>query len=132
MGNDIVEQKSFQERMKDRIRADIGDLITDEELTKLIQDGVEDVFLSPIVEKRGWDHIEKPSLLHGLIKELLTEQVRSAVDIYLKDHNKEAMAVISEVVTFGMGKALMAAIRNTFEQDLLNLECNIRNKLQGN
>ena len=37
MANEPVPAKSFEEKMKDRIRESIGELISDEELAKLIR-----------------------------------------------------------------------------------------------
>lgn len=130
MENEIEVQKSFQEKMKDRIRESIGDLISDEELTKLIHKGVEDVFLLPIKEKRGWNNgIEHPSLLHGLLKELLTDQVRNAVTVYITEHSEEVTKSIHEVISNGMAKALIGAISMRFTNELISLQANIENNL---
>ena len=45
--NQLAPAKTFQERIADRIRESIGDLITDEDLAEMVTRGIDDVFFKP-------------------------------------------------------------------------------------
>ncbi len=53
--NDIAEQKSFEQRMISRIREDIGKLMTDDELSKIVERATEEIFFKEtIIEDGSW------------------------------------------------------------------------------
>lgn len=129
MTDEIVVQQSFEERMKDRIKESIGELITDEELSKLVRKSVDQVFFAPTKIKQGWDTKEGPSLLNGIIKELLTPQVSEVVQQYINDHPEEIIKSIKEVLSVGMGTALLNAFNSQFQAQLFALQSNIENMI---
>lgn len=51
MTTEVTTAVSFEQRMKDRIRESIGELISDEELQKMVHRGVEEVFFKPGTKK---------------------------------------------------------------------------------
>ena len=125
----LIIPQTFEEKMKDRIRESIGELITDKELTELVHKSVDQVFFAPTEIGDAYHRKEGPSLLNGLIKELLTPQVREAVDQYIKDHPDEVIKTVKEVLARGMGNALLTAVNFQFQNDLLNFQSNIQNTL---
>ena len=90
----VANTESFEEKMKNRIKDSIGDLITDEQLTSLINKAMNETFLKPTYREEGMGYnsrkVEVPPFLHTVVKELLTEQVKSAVAVYI-DENKESI-----------------------------------------
>ncbi len=101
MTNSIVSTKSFEEKMKDRIKDSIGDLITDEDLSVLLKRSLEEVFFTPkIIVKGSYGNPDKiePPMLHTIIKELMTEQVRAKVVDYMKEHRQDIKIIIEKVV----------------------------------
>jgi len=131
MTKEVMIKQTFEEKMKERIRESIGELITDEELSKLVHKSVDQVFFAPTKIKRGsfGDYEEGPSLLNGLIKELLTPQVNKSIQQYINEHPAEVIKVVKEVVSVGMGNALLNAVNYQFQNDLINLQSNIQNTL---
>jgi len=129
--NEIVEQKSFHERMKDRIKDSIGELMTDEELSKIVHRAMEEIFFEPVYLKDGFHTREEPPFVHKLIKELLIDEVRQAVMKYITDNKKAVLKTIQEVISQGMGKALVEAIRFQFANDLVSLQNNLMSSIQN-
>ena len=122
---EIMIPQTFEEKMKDRIRESIGELITDKELTELVRKSIDRVFFTPTEIGDTYHRKAGPSLLNGLIRELLTPQVNEAVQEYIKDHPDEVSKVIKEVLSMGMGNALVTAISSQFQGALFNLQSNI-------
>jgi len=132
MNNAIVEQKSFQERMKERIKDSIGELMTDKELSEIVHRAMEEIFFKPISLKDGFHTKEEPPFVHKLIKDLLVDEVRSAVTKYITDNKKDVIKIIRQVIELGMGNALLNAIKYQFDNDLMNFQgtllANIQNR----
>lgn len=130
--NEITTGNTFEERMKARIKDSIGDLITDEDLTKLINRGVEDVFFKKtVVRVNSYENKEGPSLLESIVKELLETQVRDCIKDYLKDNSETVKNTIDEVVRDGIGKAMIAAMNQSFQQSLYQFQSNISQQLSN-
>ena len=64
MTNEIATTKSFQDRMKDKIREGIGDLLTDDDLKVLIDKGIDDVFFTTRYTGESYNRKEHPPLIH--------------------------------------------------------------------
>jgi len=129
MANEIVVSQSFEEKMKARIKESIGELITDKELSELVHRSVDEIFFKPTKIKDGFNYKEGPSLLNGLIKERLTPQVEKEIKQYINSHPKEVIKAIKEVVTLGIGKALLEALHLQFQNALFDLQHNIENTI---
>jgi hypothetical protein len=129
--NAIVEQKNFQERMKDRIRDSIGELMTDAELSEIVKRAMEDIFFKPMTLQDGYHTKEVPPFVHQLLKEILLDDVQKAVSKYIDEHKEEVQKIIQEVITLGMGKALVDAISFQFSSELMNFENNLMANIQN-
>ena len=130
MTNAIVESKTFEEKMKDRIKESIGDLIGDEDLKKLLDAAMHDVFFKPSkIKVNSWDTKDGPSFLQEIVKELMEDKVRDAVQVYINTHTDEVNKIIEDVVTKGAGMAMIGAMNNLFQNQLFAFQSNIANQL---
>ena len=129
MSDAIVVQKTFEERMKERIKDSIGELMSDEELKKLVHKSLDQVFFQSTQVKDGWHTKEVPPLLNGIIKELLTPQVREAVIEYIDKHPDEIQKAVKDALSVGMGNALLNAFNNQFQNQLIQLQSRIENTM---
>lgn len=130
MSEEIMTRESFEERMKNRIRKDIGKLMTDEELSEIVKRAMNDIFFSATIERSGYKTVEHPPFLHELLKELLEPLMRKAIIDYIVSHEKEVMAGVVKVMELGAGNAVLRAIQAMFQQDLFSFQCNVQNTLE--
>lgn len=134
---DIVESKTFEQRMKERIKDSIGDLISDEDLTKMVTRSVEEVFFTPRPNPNHSSYYSRgepatfPPLLHEIVKEALESQVQVAIKEYIVSHREEVDAIIQKVVQEGSGTAILKAIDNMFSYQLSNFQANITNQFNN-
>ena len=131
MSTEIERQKTFEERMKIRIRDSIGELMTDEELSKIVHKATEEVFFKPGEIKDGYHTKEVPPFIHIIIKELLEDSVRSEVGKYFSENKEDVSKVIKQIIQDGLGKALMNALDSKFQFDLNSFGNNLINTLQN-
>lgn len=132
---EIVQSKTFEERMKERIRDSIGDLISDEDLGKMVDRSLEEVFFkeraNPARNAYGYNSSEPimiPPLLHEIVKSVLTEQVTEAVKEYIGNNREQVDATIKTVLEQGMGNALVSALNGLFSSQLASLQVNLANQ----
>ena len=131
MTSEIVEQKSFQERMRDRIKESIGELMTDEELKTLIVRGIDETFFKEGYKQVGWRSEPTPSLMYSILKELLNERVVIAVQEYIKENNEWFMEEITKAFTENLSSTFVKAIQSMFYNALSNFQSNIEQTIQN-
>ena len=131
----VANNETFEAKMKTRIRDSIGDLISDEELSKLITGEISKVFLEDrkvqATNPYG-SNTYKESLVHEIVKELLTENVIKIIRQYVNANNDKIEIKIKEVFEQNIGELMIKSIGSIFRSDMLTVESNILNKLRNN
>ena len=126
----IVENKTFEEKMKDRIKESIGDLIGDDDLKKLLDAAMNDVFFKPSkIKINSYDYKDGPSFLQEIVKEEMEGKVRDIVKEYVNSHEDEVNKIINDVVSEGIGIAMIKAMNILFQNQLYAFQGNIANQL---
>ena len=67
---------------------------------------------------------------NSLVKELLSDRMREAVDQWIREHPEEVKAAVSEIIEAGAGAALMKGITDFFQQSMWSMQNNVANTLQ--
>lgn len=134
---DIVQNKTFEQRMKERIRDSIGDLISDEDLSKMVDRSLEEVFFKERANPKRTSYYNSgepdtlPPLLHEIVKSAMTEQVTEAVKEYIANNREQVDATIKTVLEQGMGNALISAMNGVFSTQLSSLQSNLTNQFNN-
>ena len=133
----IIQSKTFEERMKERIRDSIGDLISDEDLSKMVDRSLEEVFFKERANPKRTSYYNSgepdtlPPLLHDIVKTAMTEQVTEAVKGYIANNRDQVDASIKTVLERGMGNALISALNGVFSTQLASLQVNLANQFNS-
>lgn len=128
----IAENKTFEEKMKDRIKESIGDLIGDDDLKKLLDAAMHDVFFKPSkIRVNSYDYKEGPSFLQEIVKEEMEAKVRDVVKEYVNTHEDEVNKIINDVVSEGVGTAMIGAMNQLFRNQLFAFQTNITQQLSS-
>lgn len=133
MSTELVTAQSFEDRLKNRIKDSMGDLLTDEELSKMVQRGVESVFFTRAETRDRWGTVTgtEPSVVDKIVKELLEPKVRAAVVDWIDNNPAAVTAAINSMLEKGAGLALMAAVGSLFQSDMNTLRMNIDERLRN-
>lgn len=126
----VVPTQSFEERMKARIRDGIGDMMTDDELATIVRKGVEDAFFKPGTETRGYTAYSTPSLIHGIVKELLSDSIKQHAATYIAEHQDVVLAAIVDGVKLTAGDAILRAVSERFSSEMYSFVSGIQSNLQ--
>ncbi len=117
MTGELVVQGSFQERMMERIKGSIGELMTDDELKKIVSRGVDEAFFKQTIIKRdyGREDVIEPWLF-PFLRKLLEDRMKEFIDAHLESRKEEIVVKVNEFIQKGAGEALVKAFSDKFSQ----------------
>jgi len=128
----VVPTKTFEEKMTDKIKDSIGDLIDPEALKVLVEKGIQKAFFEPrTVRKDQWSTGVQISLMEEIVTKLLEEQIRLAATEFITSKADEIGAIVHDVLEKGAGDMLLKAITGKFAGDLSVMENMILNKMRN-
>jgi len=83
--NALTPQQSFEENIKDRLRADIGGLLPDAALSEMVSKAVQTIFFNRTEKKEGsWGHTTViPSWFEQEVAKLLNQRIKDDIDKYM-------------------------------------------------
>ena len=116
--NEIETTKAFQERVFEKIRADIGNLMTEAELKVLLDAAMKKAFFEPITKTEGYNTHEYPPLFVTMTQDLMKEEVKIAVQKWIEEHPKEMNDTISKVLAGGIAGAIALHLEMRFSHPL--------------
>lgn len=101
--NEVAKATTFQERVFAEIKSKIGDLMTAEEIKKLVDTAMKEAFFNPVpIYGTGYqsDRIVQygPPGLVTLVKDLVRDQVKDACNKWIAENPVEWNKIISEII----------------------------------
>lgn len=116
----VVQQMSLEERLTQRLHDSLGDLITDADLTAMIERGIEKAlfqerFTEPSMY-RGYREVQKkPALVDELVEKFLASKMGEAVDRWIMENPETMQAAVDKIVAASAGEALMKYLDFRFQ-----------------
>lgn len=102
--------------MMDRIRDSIGELMSDEDLKKIIERGIEKALFERKEVSDGWRNTKViPSFVDTMVEKLLKDRMDEAIRAWLKENNERVQTAVDEAVKIGAGGCLITALNTRFE-----------------
>ena len=115
MSTDSTTSKTFQEKMFERIRDQIGDLMTEEDLKKIVEVAMQKAFFEPVVELgRYGDKTTTDPIFVKQIRQLMLENVSLKISAWIKEHPEEITKTLNECI----GKGMSGIVLSYFDQKL--------------
>lgn len=120
--NEIATTKAFQERVFEKIRADIGNLMTDDELKSLLNAAMQKAFFEPTRRTDSYQRTtDEPPVFVTLTRGLMQDRVSSAIEKWINEHPEEVNKIIREVLAGGIAGAIAMHFEMRFAQPLQQL-----------
>lgn len=129
----VVIQQSFEEKLMDRIRESIGELMSDEDLKRIVEKGVDRaLFERRTITSDGWSRSssEKPSFVDTVVKTLLEERMRVAVDAWIRANPEKLDKALNDAIVLGAGSCVIAAFNENFRGAMLNMQAQMLSQIQ--
>ena len=134
---DITNATTFQERMFERVRESLSELLTAEEAKALVEKAIEQ---SLFQQEKVFDSYNsrqtgvKPSRFELLVKEAVEPAIKTAVTEWLAEHHEEVKASIQGVVEQGIASTVVKVFQDEMRQPLWEMGSKLQqviNKLGG-
>ena len=129
--SDLELTKSFQDKVYERIRDSIGDLMSDEDLKRLVEASMQKAFFEDReVPSRGYGYPaeRKPSWLVEKVAELLKDRVEAAVKEWVAANPEAFEKAIEEAIAKGMFGLVLSYFEDKVRQPLFQFAQELRNK----
>jgi len=128
MSNAIEASKTFQERMFERIREQMGDLMTDEDLKRIVDTAMQKAFFEERVTFDNYNRsTTREPVFVELIREHLKEQVTGAVRDWLRANHDEVVKQIDAAIAKGMFNLVRQHMEQAIQQPLWDFAQQLRN-----
>lgn len=129
----VATTQDFQERLFQKIRADIGTLMTDEELKSLVAKTMERVFFTPEIEKDNWGHerSKKPPKIEQLIQEIMQPSLTAAMRTWLDEHPDVVKKALDDALAGGLASSVLRAFDLILSAQFANMQVNLNQALQN-
>lgn len=127
---DVSVPKTFEVRMKERIKDSIGDLISDEDLSKIVEAGVKDAFFAPRKRTDGYRTVEDQPLIHNILAECLSKAVNEHVKNWVANHPEEIATIVKKYVDDGIASAVIGSINSMFTNVMFNFQQNMELRIR--
>lgn len=129
--NELTPQKAFEEKVKDRLREDIGTLIPDEVLAEMVQKAIKEIFFSSKGE--SWQSTYEPSWFKKEIDSLMRSKINAYVEEAIEKQRtlieKLSVEIISEQMPYLIVSTFMDILCHTTEAASNDVRTEIMNKL---
>jgi hypothetical protein len=124
--NEITTTQSFQERMFEKIRDQMGDLLTDEDLQKLVSTAMQKAFFEPRIDSSSYNRFERPPYFVELIEKQMREAVAKAASQWVVDNPE----LVSKAITEALEKGVFGMALSYFESKALTPLMMLQSQLQ--
>ena len=131
METQIVKSQTFEEKLGERIKKDIGDLIPDTDLQEIVKKAMHKAFFH---EKVIYDNYnreisrEMPFIIDH-VKSLIEERVDKQIKTWMADHDKDIMKMINDKIEEGIMGVCMRSFTALMQPDMNQLGSAVESKL---
>ena len=130
MTTEITTSKSFEERMVDMMRENVGSLFTPDDLKKIVEKGIEKLYFEPRLITSSYGRNEyKKSLSEELVEKHIQSQVREAVSKWITDNPDSMKSMIDKALQDGMSKRIAKALDEMFQQTFFTFGESIKQQI---
>jgi len=137
MTTDVAVPQAFEDKLKQRIRDSIGELMSDDDLKKIVERSTAELLFNTRTTEGPRDHYgsrrteQKPPLIQEILTPLINDAAYKAVTEWAKQPENEAkiLAVINERLGRGLVDAIGMAIEQKFQNTFWQLQSNIKQAL---
>ena len=133
----LATASTFQERMFERVRESLSELLTPEEAKALVEKAIEQsLFKAKLVPARTYHEKDRyePSRFEELVKEAVEPVIKSEVEKWLTEHHEEVKASIQEIVERGIASNVVKVFQAEMRQPMYEMSGKLQqviNKLGG-
>ena len=115
--NELAQAKTFEQRMTDKMREHVGEMLTDDELKVMVNRTFEKVFFQGEVFTEYGRQTTKPALAEIMVRSALDMRVKEEIEKWAGSNSGSMERIVRELVEKGLSAALMKAVDNAFNME---------------
>lgn len=126
--NQLATSTTFQERMFQRVRESLGELLTEEEAKALVDRAIDEGLFKRTIEREyGYQgrEVEKPSMFELMVVKESEPMIKEAIEKWISENSEEVNKLIREIIEQGITGILSRVITEAFRQPLYQLQGNL-------
>lgn len=126
----VTTPATFEEKMMERIRDSIGDLISNEELAKLVERGIQENFFKTKTNPKwvsAYNNSAResipqylPSLMETIVAQHVSQKVeelvKAYVDKWILENADKVEGIVKQMVENGAGQLLIKQLNQIFQE----------------
>lgn len=119
--NAVVTSQSFQERLFEKIKTDMGSLMTEEDMKKLVETSIERIYFTGKKGKQSnypYNEFNEPPEILTIVKAAVEEQVKEQVKNYIGEHADLYKKTIEDTIAKGFTLIAITTIQNLMNAPL--------------
>ena len=126
---ELITKLTFEERLKNRVKESIGELLTDDDLKQIIETTAHEMIFAD--EKDRYGNVKREPSIKLIVRDLLKDRMDGAIDRWLEKHAAEVKEAIGEVLNREAGTILLEAFNAKLRNDLDTFRFNVETRMIG-
>jgi hypothetical protein len=132
MSNELTPLQAFQERVSEKIRKDIGEMLPEDVVKALFDKAVDETFFKPRTISSGYDRKELPSWFIEEITKAGKPILEKAIVDYVETHKEVIQTAISQFLTAqNITLLTVAAMNQGTQNQIWEVANNIMSQLRS-
>lgn len=123
-----MNENALVVKLVERMKQEMGDLMTPDEMRPLVARAVEEAFFTPREFKNGYHTERKPPLFVELVEKHVRDAVHAEVTREFAEHPERIAACIEGVLKQGVLKLIADAIEQKMQQPFWDLAQKLRDR----
>lgn len=129
MSNEVVTNQDFQTRMFERIRGQLGDMMTDDDLKRIVEAAVQKSFFEGRIERRQYGNdVHHPPLFVELVAKEVRPAVERAAADWVEANKEQVIAAIKGAISEGGYGLVQSHINSMLAPGIFAMQQAMRDK----
>lgn len=133
MTTDVTLPQSFQEKISEKLKDSIADLLSEEELKRLVEAGITQHLFNRRPDRYHGDQL---SVAEAILKQLAGPRLEAELHLQLADwmkaNDEYVKSLVTDAIQKGAGELMLRAFSNALECSMISMFENFRNNLMRN
>lgn len=123
--------QTFEEKMREHVKEGFGKHITDEDIKKLIEKGVEDALFKDRPRAGQYRTEYDPPLMDLWVNKHLQVEMNRCIQEWIKENEELLLEQVKKVIQQGAGEAFVKAFRNLVDHEFMQLATRVEERLRN-
>ena len=132
MTTEVSVLTAFEDKMKERIRSGIGELMPDEALAKIVERGIEEAFFKVIEERDSWGRTTKVApWIVKFLQVKCQQRVEKQVTEWISHNSEKLSDLAKQSIENGLATATLNTFARLWQEPLNQLQTTISKKFES-